>query len=375
MRERLRIVILGSSGSIGRQALDVVRANPERFEVVGLAVGSDVDTLESQAAEFGVTRTAVGADEGIELARLDDADIVLNAIVGAAGLRASLAALTAGKTLALANKESLVAGGELCLAAAAAGGARVEAVDSEHAAIAQCLSGRDLETVERIILTASGGPFRTRTSLDGITPDEALAHPTWEMGPKITIDSATLMNKGLEVIEAHFLFGFSYDQIDVVVHPQSIVHGIACFVDGSMVQQAAPADMRIPIQSALSFPERLPSGARRIDLADIGSLDFEPVDRERFPALDLAYEAGRKGGTYPAALNAANEIAVEAFLAGGLGFADITGVTTDVLAKHGSLDATVLEDVLEADAWARDEARSLISHRGVGTPSSPGGPL
>ncbi|MPZ69311.1 MAG: 1-deoxy-D-xylulose-5-phosphate reductoisomerase [Actinobacteria bacterium] len=355
------VVVLGSSGSVGLQALEVIREHPDRFRVVGLCVGSDTETLAAQLREFSLDRGGVGAEAAAELAALDEADVVLNAIVGAAGLQASLAALSTGKVLALANKESLVAGGELCLAAAAAGGGRVEAVDSEHAAIAQCLAGRDLRTVERIIITASGGPFRTRTSLDDVTPDEALRHPTWTMGPKITIDSATLMNKGLEVIEAHFLFGFSYDQIDVVVHPQSVIHGIACFIDGSVLQQAGPPDMKIPIQAALSFPDRIGGAAERIDLASIGSLDFEPIDRQKFPALDLAYEVGRKAATYPAVLNAANEIAVEAFLGGRLSFTDITRVIEETLSIHEPLDATDLAAVLEADAWARSEATRLLT--------------
>ena len=361
MTEIKNVVVLGSSGSVGRQALDVIRAHPGRFRVLGLCVGSDSDALQRQAGEFGVARTGIGADAAAELAALEDADIVLNAIVGAAGLKASLAALAAGKILALANKESLVAGGELCLAAAAAGGSRVEAVDSEHAAIAQCLDGRDLRSVERFILTASGGPFRTRASLDDVTPEEALKHPTWAMGPKITIDSATLMNKGLEVIEAHFLFGFSYDQIDVVVHPQSVVHGIACFIDGSVLQQAGPADMRIPIQAALSYPDRIEMGGARLDLPAVGSLEFEPVDHQRFPALGLAYEVGRKGATFPAVLNAANEVAVKAFLGGMLSFTGITRVIEETLSSHEPLDATELDAVLEADAWARSEATRLMS--------------
>ena len=360
MRQLLRrVVILGSTGSIGRQALDVVRAHPDRFEVIGLVAGADGDLLERQAAELGVGRTGLGADAAIEMASLDDADVVLNAIVGVAGLRASVAALGAGKTLALANKESLVAGGEACLAAAGAGGGRIIPVDSEHAALAQCLAGRDGDDVRRLVLTASGGPFRTRADLSGVTKDEALAHPTWSMGPKITIDSATLMNKGLEVIEAHHLFGFAYDDIDVLVHPQSVVHGIVELRDGSMIMHAAPPDMRIPIASALA-DEVLASEWDALDLTKISQLDFEPLDRAKWRAVDLAYEAGRKGRSYPAALNAANEVAVRAFLDERIAFTDIISIVEEVAAAHVPRDAATVEAVLAADEDARAHARRVI---------------
>jgi 1-deoxy-D-xylulose-5-phosphate reductoisomerase len=358
---RRNVVVLGSTGSIGRQTIDVIRSHPERLAVVGLAAGRAAETLAEQARALGVARTGLGAEAAIELAALPEADVVVNAIVGAAGLRASLAALEAGKSLALANKESLVAGGELCAAARLRGGGRLLPVDSEHAALAACLEGRDLATVARLVLTASGGPFRERTRLEGITPDEALAHPTWSMGPKITVDSATLMNKGLEVIEAHHLFGLPYERIGVLIHPQSVVHGIVELTDGSSLLQAAPADMRIPIQRALTSPDERVPVAAPVDLAASGPLEFEPVDEERWPAVALATEAGRRGATYPAALNAANETAVHAFLEERLDFVEIVGLTEAVLARHEPLDARNLDAVLEVDAWARRTAQSLVS--------------
>jgi 1-deoxy-D-xylulose-5-phosphate reductoisomerase len=367
-----KIVILGSTGSIGRQALDVVRSHRDRFQVIGLATGTDRAALAGQAAEFGVTATAVGTDGAVDLAAHPDADVVLNAIVGAAGLRASLAALRAGIDLALANKESLVAGGELCLAAARRSGARIIPVDSEHWALTQCLEGRDRSSVRRIVLTASGGPFRTQLVLDDVTPEEALAHPTWAMGPKITIDSATLMNKGLEVIEAHFLFGFDFEHIGIVVHPQSIVHGIVENADGSMLLQAAPTDMRIPIRAALAHPDHVAAPAEGLDLGAVGSLTFEGVDHDRFPAVSLAYEAGRQGATYPAALNAANEEAVGAFLSGLLSFVGISHVIEATLSGHRPGDPLDLDDVLEADAAARAAVRGIIRTRNAVERSDPG---
>ena len=367
---RQKVVILGSTGSIGCQALEVIDAHPDLFELVGLGAGSNEAVLHEQSTARGDVRTALGEDGSIDLASTEDADIVLNAIVGAAGLRASVVALERGKTLALANKESLVAGGAVCLAAAQRGGGRIVPVDSEHAAIAQCLEGRDLATVERIFLTASGGPFLERFDLDRVTPEEALAHPTWSMGPKITIDSATLMNKGFEVIEAHFLFGIDYDRIEVVLHPQSVVHGMVGFVDGSVVMQAAPTDMRIPIQAALTAPAMFRSEANRLDPRAIGELGFGRVDRGRFPAVELAYAMGRRGGTYPAALNAANEVAVAAFLDARLAFTEIVPVIGETLDRHESLDEADLSAVLAADAAARvDTARSIATRTHVGAGS------
>jgi 1-deoxy-D-xylulose-5-phosphate reductoisomerase len=360
-----RIAILGSTGSVGRQALDVIRAHPDRLQVVALAVGSDRQAVLAQAQEFDVDVVGVGEADAVGLARWEGADVVLNAIVGAAGLRASVAALEAGKVLALANKESLVAGGEACIRAAAEGGGTIVPVDSEHAALAQALAGAARADLRRIIITASGGPFRTRADLSDVTPQEALAHPTWDMGPKITIDSATLMNKGLEVIEAHHLFGLDYDQIDVVVHPQSVVHGIVELVDGTMLMQAAPTDMRIPIQAALSGPDRLAADWGSLDPAALGSLEFEPVDRRRFPALDLAYDAGRQGGSFPAVLNAASEVAVHAFLDGRLSFPAVWQVPAAVLAAHDGAPVGDVDEVMQVDAWARSEALRSVDTSGV----------
>jgi 1-deoxy-D-xylulose-5-phosphate reductoisomerase len=359
-----RIVVLGSTGSIGRQALDVIRENPRRFKLVGLGAGSDSKSLAAQAEAFSPVQTGIGAEQAITLATLQDADIVLNGIVGAAGLAASIAALEAGKVLALANKESLVAGGEACLAAARRGGGSIVPVDSEHAALAQCLDKIDPATIRRIAITASGGPFRTRSELRGVTPEEALAHPTWSMGPKITVDSATLMNKGLEVIEAHHLFGFPYEQIRVVVHPQSVVHGWVELLDGTTMMQAAPPDMRIPIQAALGAG-RFPSTVSALDLESVGALTFEPVDRQRFPSLGLAYEAGRRARSYPAVLNAANEVAVHSFLDRQIVFEDIPHVVESVLDSHDPFDVQELAAVLEADAWARERAREAVVREGV----------
>ena len=353
-------MILGSTGSIGRQALDVVKRQPDALRVVGLAAGKDADALSAQAAEHGVHRTALGEAGAVEMAMLEEADIVLNAVVGAAGLRASIAALEAGKVLALANKESLVAGGDACLAAGMRGGGLIVPVDSEHAAIAQCLQGVAPTAVDRICITASGGPFRERDDLTDVTKQEALAHPTWSMGPKITIDSATLMNKGLEVLEAHFLFGLDFDSIDVLVQPQSIVHGMVVLKDGSVLMQAARADMRLPIQSALLGTQEAAARVTPPDFASLGQITFEPVDHKRFPAVGMAYEAGRIGGTAPAVLNAANEEAVHAFLDGRIGFLDITRVVEKTLEAHEAVPAGNLDTVLEVDAWARDRARGVI---------------
>ena len=357
------IVILGSTGSIGRQALEVIAEHPDRWRVVGLAAGSDDRALDAQVTATKAARSGLGAEAAIELATLPEADIVLNAIVGAAGLRASVAALGAGKTLALANKESLVAGGHVCTQTAVQAGGSIVPVDSEHAALAQALQGIEPNAIGRIVLTASGGPFRTRTDLEKVSVDEALAHPTWTMGPKITVDCATMMNKGLEVIAAHYLFDFDYDQIDVVVHPQSIVHGIVELVDGSMIMQGAPADMRIPIQAALAHPDRPQGSFGRVDLTEVGHLDFEKVDYKRFPCVALAYEAARMGGSYPAVLNAANEEAVNAFLGGHTPFTGIAQTIADVMDRHDGAPADDLDGVIENDLWARREAQATLQRR------------
>ena len=320
MTSRRRVVVLGSTGSIGTQALDLLSRHRDDYEVLALAAGRNTDLLARQAAEFGVpsdrARSCVDAPDVLaELAAHPDADVVLNAVVGFAGLPATLAALRAGKRLALANKESLIAAGPVVAKARADGGGEIVPVDSEHSAIYQCLRGGRPSEVRRIILTASGGPFRGRTAADlaGVTVADALAHPTWTMGAKITIDSSTLMNKGLEVIEAHELFGVGFDRVDVVVHPQSIVHSMVEFVDGATIAQLSLPDMRLPIGLALGAPERLPEAYGAIDWARLRELTFDVPDLETFRCLALAYEAGRTGGTAPAILSASNEVAVESF--------------------------------------------------------------
>ncbi len=383
-----RLVILGSTGSIGTQALDVVRRNPDRFEVVGLAAASSHELLVGQIREFMPPVVAVsderaaaelveglhglrsvqvvaGPDAAEGLARDAEADLVLNAMVGAVGLGPTLAALQSGKILALANKESLIVGGELVMDLVKGEPDRLVPVDSEHAALAQCLRGERREDLTRLIVTASGGPFRgwTRTELARASVKEALAHPRWKMGPKITIDSATLMNKGLEVIEAHYLFGLDYSDIDVVVHPEAVIHGLAEFGDGSVMAQMAAPDMRLPIQLALGYPDRLPSGIRRLDLTTLKSLTFEPVDRESFPALDLAYRAGRLGGTYPAVMNAANEVAVHAFLDGAIRLIDIPEIAARVLDEHEPAPVVSVVTLERVDSWARARATELIESR------------
>jgi len=381
------VVILGCTGSIGTQALDVVRAHPNRFRVVGLAAGSNADLVVEQVREFGITDVALGdpdaakavrdalpavnvrdGEDGVcELAGLP-ADLVLNGITGAAGLPSTLAALDVGSRVALANKESLIVGGDLVVAAADRAGGRdthLIPVDSEHSALAQCLRAGSATEVARLVLTASGGPFRGRNrgDLRDIQPDQALTHPTWAMGPVITINSATLMNKGLELIEAHLLFDVDWDHLEVVVHPQSVVHSMVEFVDGSTIAQLSPPDMRLPIQLAMAWPERLDEAFVRMDWSKASELTFEPVDRDTFAALDLAEDAGRRGGTFPAVLNAANEQAVTAFLDGRLGFLQMTDVVADVLEAHASVGSgTVrdLDDVVEADRWARHGADDRI---------------
>jgi 1-deoxy-D-xylulose-5-phosphate reductoisomerase len=383
-----RVVLLGSTGSIGTQALEVVRAHPERFEIVALGADSDVDGLIAQADEFGVRRLALadeaaaarlaearpgvtvlaGAAGMVELATTD-ADLVLNGVTGAAGLEPTLAALGTGSPVALANKESLIIGGDLVVAAAEKAGGREShliPVDSEHSALAQCLRGGRREEVARLVLTASGGPFRGRTpdELRGVTAAQALAHPTWEMGPMITVNSASLMNKGLELIEAHELFAVPWDRLDVVVHPQSIVHSMVEFVDGSTLAQLSPPDMRLPIQLAMAWPDRLGHAFVACDWTRAGELTFEPVDTTTFRALALAEQAGRRRGTFPAVLNAANEVAVEAFLAGGLGFLDLPAVVEEALEAWDATapaPPTELADVLDADAWARRHAADTIA--------------
>ncbi len=409
------IVILGSTGSIGTQALDIVRRNPGRFRVVALAAGGgQPDVLARQAAEFGVAAVAVaspaaaadvqaalnfyfsrtnpaiasanppapgifpagpaispsgdlpqvlvGPDAVGEVAAWP-CDVVLNGVTGAAGLQATLAALDAGRVLALANKESLIIGGQLVTSRAKPG--QIVPVDSEHSTIAQCLrAGRDSE-VRRLVLTASGGPFRgwSRDRLENVTPSQALAHPTWNMGPLVTINSATLVNKGLEVIEAHLLFGFGLDRIDVVVHPQSIVHSMVEFADGATIIQASPPDMRLPISLGLAWPDRVPEAAPGLDWSTAATWTFEPLDDAAFPAVALAREAAAAGGTAPAVYNAANEACVADFLAGRIGFPRIVDSIARIVSEHDGARAavTTVADVLAVDDWARRRARELNS--------------
>ncbi|WP_104088764.1 1-deoxy-D-xylulose-5-phosphate reductoisomerase [Cryobacterium sp. N19] len=356
-----RVIILGSTGSIGTQALDVIRANPERFEVVGLAAGSNRELLDAQALDFQVEHTALGADAAEQLVRDVDVDVVLNGITGSVGLGPTLAALKAGRTLALANKESLIVGGELVKNLAAPG--QIVPVDSEHSAIAQALRSGTQHEVRRLVLTASGGPFRgyTREQLAGVTPAQALAHPTWNMGLVVTTNSATLVNKGLEIIEAHLLFDVEYDRIDAVVHPQSVVHSMVEFVDGSTIAQASPPDMRLPISLGLDWPNRVAAVGAPIDWTLPQSWTFEPLDDTAFPAVELAKKVGRLGGTYPAVFNAANEQAVAAFHSGRIGFLNIVDTVLRVVESHEYDSELTLESLAEAERWARAAADQLIA--------------
>ncbi|MCW2738595.1 1-deoxy-D-xylulose-5-phosphate reductoisomerase [Nocardioides sp.] len=357
------IVILGSTGSIGTQALDLVRANPDRFRVVGLtAGGSQEELFEAQVAEFGPAVSGLGEDASIEAAAMA-CDVVLNGITGAVGLRPTLAALDAGTTLALANKESLIIGGPLVKERARPG--QIVPVDSEHSAIAQSLRAGSASEVRRLVLTASGGPFRGRTAaeLADVTPAQALAHPNFAMGRVITTNSATLVNKGLEVIEAHLLFDVPFDRIDVVVHPQQLVHSMVEFVDGAVVAQLGLPTMMVPIAMGLAWPDRVAGTEAPIDWSKASDWRFEPLDDDVFPAVTLARVAGERGGTAPAVYNAANEVAVDAFHEGRLRFSDIVSTVARILAAHdvGSGEHLTVDDVLAADAWARTEASALIS--------------
>lgn len=394
MTDARSVVVLGSTGSIGTQALDIVSRNPDRFRVTGLAAGgADPDLLARQALDHSVEVVAVarasaandlllalyaqaqrrgwargefrlptiltGPDAASELAGRGD-DVVLNGLAGAVGLRPTLAALDAGSTLALANKESLIIGGALVTQRAGPG--QIVAVDSEHNALAQCLRSGRTDEVRRLILTASGGPFRgrTRAQLAEVTPQQALAHPTWSMGPLVTTNSATLVNKGLEVIEAHLLFDVPLHRIDVVVHPSSVVHSMVEFVDGSTLAQASPPDMRIPIALALGWPDRVPDAAPACDWTSPTAWEFFPLDDEAFPAVRLARAAGTAAGTAPAVYNAANEVAVESFLAGRLPFVRIVDVIAATLDAHEVGNVATLDDVEQADAWARAHAAALL---------------
>ena len=375
MSEQRDVVILGSTGSIGTQALEVVRANPDRFRVVALtAGGSNPELFDQQVAEFAPAFSGLGEGASVEAAGMA-CDTVLNGITGAVGLRPTLAALDAGSTLALANKESLIIGGPVVTSRARPG--QIVPVDSEHSALAQCLRvstsattgaaalGAGYRDVRRLVLTASGGPFRgrTRADLENVTVDEALAHPTWDMGPVVTINSATLVNKGLEVIEAHLLFGIPFDRIEVVVHPTSVVHSMVEFIDGSTLAQASPPTMLIPIALGMSWPDRVPDTAPPVDWTRANTWEFFPLDDDAFPAVRLARHAGELGRTAPAVYNAANETCVAAFRSGTLAFTGIVDTVAEVLTRHdvgsASNDLTV-EDVLAADAWAREETSRIL---------------
>jgi 1-deoxy-D-xylulose-5-phosphate reductoisomerase len=378
------VALVGSTGSIGTQAVDVVSAEPDRYDVVALGASTSVDLLAAQAQRLRPQHVAIAdatlapklaemVPSGTEvlggpeaLAAISrDADVVLNAVVGFAGLPVTMAALESGRRLALANKESLIAGGPVVQQVRSTPGAELVPVDSEHCAIHQCLRAGDLAEVRRIVITASGGPFRGHKAKDlrAVTVGEALAHPTWDMGPKITIDSSTLMNKGLEVIEAHELFGLEFDRIDVVVHPQSIVHSMVEFTDGSTVAQLAGPDMRLPIGYALSYPDRLGVAFGALDWSRARSLEFEPPDLDAFPCLGLAYEAGRLGGTAPAWLNAANEVAVAAFLDGVIAWSAIADTIREVLEEHDGTTAKSVDVVIDADRRARERARLVVERR------------
>ncbi|MCF8588218.1 1-deoxy-D-xylulose-5-phosphate reductoisomerase [Gordonia sp. HY285] len=393
---RTRVLILGSTGSIGTQALEVIAEHPDRFEAVGLgAGGGNLDLLQQQVAATGLAPSQVAVADDDAAAALSDriggvsaggggssgggvlagdgamvrlvesveADVVLNGVVGAIGLGPSLAALRSGARLALANKESLVAGGSLVLDAAAPG--QIVPVDSEHSAIAQCLRGGTADEVDRLVLTASGGPFRgwTAEQVRDVTPEQAGKHPTWSMGPMITLNSATLVNKALEVVEAHLLFDVPYDRIDVTVHPQSIVHSMVTFVDGATIAKASPPSMKLPIALALGWPDRVPGSSAACDWTQSATWTFEPVNDDVFPAIALVREAGRIGGSLTAVFNAANEVAAEGFFAGALSFPAIVGTIADVLAAadQWSGEPGTLDEVLAADRWARERAAALVA--------------
>jgi 1-deoxy-D-xylulose-5-phosphate reductoisomerase len=374
-----RVAVLGSTGSIGTSTLDVVRHLPDRLEVAGLACHSKWEQLADQcravkprvavltdpaafkAADrsfFPRETELLGGDDGVRaLAAAADVDVVVSAVVGAAGLHGTWAALEAGKTVALANKETLVVAGPLVTGLAAKTGATLLPVDSEHSAVFQAMRGHTADDVARVVLTASGGPFRGKSAaeLEAVTPDQALRHPTWQMGPKITVDSATLMNKALEVIEARWLFGLPADRIGVIIHPESVVHSFVEFADGSVLAQLSPPDMRLPIQYALVYPDRLPGPAKKLDWHALTALRFEQPDRETFAALDLGFEVARRGGTCGAVLNAANEAAVDRFLGGGLAFPDIARCCRAVLDAHDYDPNPTLDRLLAVDRWARQE--------------------
>lgn len=385
-QNRINVVVLGSTGSIGLQTLDVIRCHSDRFNLVGIAAKDEVSTLMEQIGQYKPLAVAVGDSatygyikdrvsnqcrllEGInglcEIAALPEADVVVVAVSGAIGIKPTLAAIEAGKKIALANKETLVAAGDIVMKRAHECNTPIIPVDSEHSAVFQCLKNEHMN-LKNIWLTASGGPFHdlNREALYQITPEMALKHPNWVMGPKITVDSATLMNKGLEVIEAHHLFATDYEKIKVVVHKESIVHSMIELLDGSYLAQLGSHDMRIPIQYALTYPERVDSPANPLDLISLGRLTFTSPDSDKFPALSLAYEAGKTGGTMPAVMNAANEIAVNEFLTSSLRFTDIPVVVEKVMMLHDGIARPTLDDILQADRWARETCRQFCSKVG-----------
>lgn len=375
-----RLSILGSTGSIGVSTLDIVARFPERFEVVGLAAGGNIDLLMQQIERFRPKYVSVseedaalslkgmgcevshGVEGAIRIATAPESEMVVSAIVGAAGLVPTVAAIKAKKEIALANKETLVMAGELVMKEAGEAGVKILPVDSEHSAIFQSIVGHNRDEIKRLILTASGGPFLSypMERLTKVTPGDALNHPNWQMGKKVTIDSASLMNKGLEVIEARWLFDIPSERIDVHVHPQSIIHSMVEYIDGSVIAQMGIPDMRIPISYALSYPERLPIPLPSLNLFEIERLTFVRPDHERFPCLSLAYKALEAGGTMPAVLNAANEVAVDAFLNGKIGFLDIPRMIENVISSHSNAPASHVDDVLRADLWAREKAKGMI---------------
>ncbi len=356
-----RVIILGSTGSIGTQALEVIAANSDRFEVVGLAAGTNSELLESQAHAFGVKKAVLGAEAATELVETTNADVVVNGITGSIGLAPTLAALRTGKTLALANKESLIVGGRLVTELAKPG--QIVPVDSEHSALAQCLLAGETAEVRKLILTASGGPFRgwSREQLESVTPEQALKHPTWVMGKVVTTNSATLVNKGLEIIEAHLLFGIPFERIEVTVHPQSVVHSMVEFIDGSVIAQASPPNMKLPIALGMSWPERLANVSPALDWTQSHNWSFEPLDEKVFKAVSLARQVGSAGFTFPAVYNAANEEAVEAFHQGRIGFNQIVDLIERVVDAHTPETELSLAGVLAAEVWARERANAQIA--------------
>ena len=358
-----RVIILGSTGSIGTQALEVIAANPDKFEVVGLAAGNNVELLEQQRQTLGLApaKAVRGAKAATDLVLETEADVVVNGITGSIGLAPTLATLSSGKTLALANKESLIVGGRLVTDAAKPG--QIVPVDSEHSALAQCLLAGSPSEVRKLILTASGGPFRgwSREQMQDVTPQQALAHPTWVMGKVVTTNSATLVNKGLEVIEAHLLFDIPFERIEVTVHPQSVVHSMVEFVDGSVLAQCSPPTMLLPIALGMSWPERIPNVAPACDWTKSATWNFEPLNEQVFRSVALARQVGKAGKTYPAVYNAANEQAVEAFHSGKIGFNQIVDLIERVVSSHDAAAELTLESVLAAEKWARDRADGVIA--------------